>query len=128
MCGAGSLRSVCGAHLVGAPGAGSVCGAHLVGAPRASSSRGLPGPLLGEAVDVEASPAAVGVLLPPVQQLQRPLPGGRAGGRGPGGGATGGGIAVERGGLPGQLRDVGLCGDLREGGGKEGRKEGKFAN
>lgn len=53
---------------------------HLVGGPPAGPSGRLPGPLLGDAVDIVASPSGrVRVLLPKVNDLERLLTGGRAG-------------------------------------------------
>lgn len=86
---------------------------YLVGGPSAGPARGFPGLLLGDAVDVVASPCGqVRVLLPQVHNLKRLL--------------TWGGarrlqlrqtllwlhFSVKRGVLPGQLGQIRLCRDL----------------
>lgn len=88
---------------------------YLVGAASASTSGGFPRPLLGDAVDVKASPCGrVQVLLPQLQDLKGLLT------------WSGAGrlglrlrltllllhLGVKRGVLPGQLGQIRLCRDL----------------
>lgn len=86
---------------------------HLVGGATAGSSRGLPGPLLGDAVDVVASPGGrVRVLLPQVHDLKRLLTWSRAGRLRLRQTLLWLHFSVKRGVLPGELGQVRLCRDL----------------
>lgn len=81
---------------------------HLVGGASAGPSRGLPGPLLGDAVDVVASPSGrVWVLLPHVHGLKRLLTWSRAGRLRQA--LLWLHFSVKRGVLPGELGQVWLC-------------------
>lgn len=83
---------------------------YLGGGPSAGPSRRLPGPLLGDAVDIVAPPSGrVRVLLPKVIDLERLLTRGRAGRLRLRQTLLWLHFGVKRGVLPGQLGQVRLC-------------------
>lgn len=102
---------------------------YLVGGAPTGPARGFPGPLLGDAVDVVASPwGRVRVLLPQVHDLKRLLTCGRARRLRLQQTFLWLYVSVKRGVLPGQLGQIGLCWDLvgrKSKGGKEKERQEK---